>query len=114
MKPLYKNAIRLALCAFLFASCFNQAFASELISTSEYHAYSQSEHKHIVRETYSSKQLQSALIEHGVSPEKAAERIERLTPSEVQHLAAKIDSLPAAGSELTILLLVIIIILLIR
>lgn len=103
----------LSICIFAMAPLINQASASEIISTNEYQNQIQIDiSKQHLQEQLSNKELREALVAHGVSPEKAAERIARLTPAEANELAAKIEQLPAAGSEVTVLLLVIIIVLL--
>lgn len=60
-------------------------------------------------------QLREQLIEAGVSPAQAAERVERLTDAQVAAVQGEIDSLPAGAgmSTTTLLLLIIIIILLV-
>ena len=59
--------------------------------------------------------LRQQLIDAGVAPAEAAERIERLTDAQVVNVQGEIDSLPAGAgmSATTLLLLIIIIILLV-
>jgi hypothetical protein len=58
-------------------------------------------------------QLRLQLIEAGVAPADAAQRIERLTDAQVAAVQGEIDALPAgAGLNTTTLLLIIIIIIL--
>ncbi|QKT04606.1 PA2779 family protein [Ectothiorhodospiraceae bacterium 2226] len=58
-------------------------------------------------------EVQEKLVEYGVAPAEAAERVAALTDEEVLEIAQNIDELPAGGS-VTLLLLVIILILLLR
>ena len=53
------------------------------------------------------------LENHGILPHEAAERVDAMTPAEVQSLAGRIDALAAGGQRTQDLLLIIIIILLI-
>lgn len=57
--------------------------------------------------------VREKLIEHGVDPLEAAERVAALTDDEVLELAQNMDELPAGGAT-TLLLVVIILILLLR
>lgn len=58
--------------------------------------------------------LRQQLIEAGVAPAEAAQRVERLTDDQVAAVQGEIDALPAgAGVSTTTLLLIIIIIILI-
>ncbi|MBD3618122.1 MAG: PA2779 family protein [Chromatiales bacterium] len=58
--------------------------------------------------------VQEKLVEYGVSPETAAERVAAMTREEVQKMAQDIDELPAGGSAVTLLLVIIILLLLLR
>lgn len=55
--------------------------------------------------------VQDRLVEYGVSPEEATERVAALSNEEVQQLVQDIDTLPAGGDVLTILLVVLLLIL---
>lgn len=57
--------------------------------------------------------VQEKLVEHGVDPVEAAERVAALTDEEVLKLAQNMDDLPAGGAT-TLLLVLIILILLLR
>ena len=56
--------------------------------------------------------VQQQLVDYGVSPEEAQERIASLTPEEMMDLGERIDSLPAGASGTVVLLLVLIIVIL--
>lgn len=56
-------------------------------------------------------QIRSQLVEMGVDPVAAAERVKQMTSSEIASLQGKIDQLPAGAGLSTIDLLLIIIIL---
>ncbi|HDP88445.1 MAG TPA: hypothetical protein ENN42_00555 [Thioalkalivibrio sp.] len=58
--------------------------------------------------------VQEKLVEYGVSPEEAAERVAALTDQEALELAQNIDELPAGGSTTALLLVIIILLLLLR
>ncbi|MCC5810950.1 MAG: PA2779 family protein [Ectothiorhodospiraceae bacterium] len=58
--------------------------------------------------------VQQKLVEYGVSPEEAAERVAALTNEEAMELAQRMDDLPAGGSAVVILLVVILLLLLLR
>lgn len=58
--------------------------------------------------------VQEKLVEYGVSPEEAAERVAALTDEEALDLAQRIDDLPAGGSTVALLLVIIILLLLLR
>lgn len=57
--------------------------------------------------------VQQQLIDYGISPEEASERVAALTSTELQHLSQHMDEEPAGGS-VTLILLVIVLILLLR
>ncbi|MCH8530696.1 MAG: PA2779 family protein [Saccharospirillum sp.] len=57
--------------------------------------------------------VQEKLIDYGISPEQAAERVAALTDTELQHLAIYMDDEPAGGN-VTLILLIILLILLLR
>jgi hypothetical protein len=57
--------------------------------------------------------VQQKLIDYGISPEEASDRVAALTNTELQHLSQHIDDEPAGGS-VTLILLVIILIILLR
>ncbi|MEP4548269.1 MAG: PA2779 family protein [Saccharospirillum sp.] len=56
--------------------------------------------------------VQQQLIEYGISPEEASDRVAALTDTELQHLSQHMDDEPAGGSVTLILLIIILIILL--
>jgi hypothetical protein len=56
--------------------------------------------------------VQEKLIDYGISPEEASDRVAALTNAELQHLAQHIDEEPAGGSVTLILLIIILVILL--
>ena len=56
--------------------------------------------------------VQQQLIEYGISPEEASDRVAALTDTELQHLSQYMDDEPAGGSVTLILLIIILIILL--
>ncbi len=58
--------------------------------------------------------VRDKLIEYGVSPEEAADRVAALTDEEALELAQRIDDLPAGGSTVALLLVIIILLLLLR
>ncbi len=58
--------------------------------------------------------VQQKLVEYGVSPEEAAERVAALTDEEARELAQRIDDLPAGGSVVVLLLVIILLLLLLR
>lgn len=60
-------------------------------------------------------EVQAELERYGILPHQAAERVDAMTPGEVQTLAGRIDALAAGGQQSTqnLLLLIIIILLLI-
>lgn len=58
--------------------------------------------------------VRDKLVEYGVSPQEAAERVASLTDSETLELAQNIDSLPAGGGAVTLLLVVILLLLILR
>ncbi len=65
-------------------------------------------------EALQNQQVRNQLIEKGVDPVAASERVKQMTPAEVTSLQGKIDQLPAgAGMSSMNLLLVIIILILI-
>lgn len=56
--------------------------------------------------------VQQRLVDYGVSPEEAQQRIASLTQEEMMELGERIDSLPAGASGAVVLLLVLIIVIL--
>jgi len=58
-------------------------------------------------------EVRAELEKHGVLAREAAERVDAMTPAEVQQLAGRIDAVAAGGQSTQNLLLVIIIILLV-
>ncbi|MEX1214224.1 PA2779 family protein [Saccharospirillum sp.] len=56
--------------------------------------------------------VQQQLIDYGISPEQAAERVAALTNAELLQLSQHMDDEPAGGSVTLILLIIILIILL--
>lgn len=56
--------------------------------------------------------VQQKLIDYGISPEQASERVAALTEAELLQLSQHIDDEPAGGSVTLILLIIILIILL--
>jgi len=68
-----------------------------------------------IQRVLESKTLQQRLVDYGLSPEKALEKINGLSGEQVHQLAARIDALQAGGmssSSLIIILLLIVLILL--
>jgi len=59
-------------------------------------------------------EVQQQLVDMGVDPKEALNRVENLTDTEIAELNQKIDALPAGGrgSNLVIVLLIIIVLLL--
>ena len=55
--------------------------------------------------------VQTQLIEQGVDPVAAIQRIDRMTDSEVAGLAQQIDTLPAGGDALGVVLVVFLVLL---
>ena len=63
-----------------------------------------------IQKTLESKALQQRLVDYGLSPTKALEKINRLSDKEIHQFAANIDALQAGGmrdSDLIIILLLI-------
>ncbi|MCP1673775.1 hypothetical protein J2T57_000874 [Natronocella acetinitrilica] len=56
--------------------------------------------------------VRDKLIEYGVSPEEAKERVASLTDQEALELAQRIDDMPAGASGAVVLLLVLILLIL--
>ena len=56
--------------------------------------------------------VEERLIESGVEPADAVQRVQRMTAAEVSQLYAQLDELPAGGVSTTNLLLIIIILIL--
>lgn len=60
------------------------------------------------------KEVRQALIDHGVAPENAVERVASLTDEEVSQLNQKIDELPAGEGVLEAALVVVLILVLLE
>ena len=55
------------------------------------------QNKKIIASALTRDDVKLALIEHGVDPHQAQQRVDKLTPKEIHTLATKMDELPAAG-----------------
>lgn len=58
--------------------------------------------------------VRAALVERGVSPEDAAQRVASLSEQELQAFGAQMDELPAGAGAVTLLLVIILLILILR
>ena len=58
--------------------------------------------------------VQRQLVDFGVAPAQAAERVAALTDAELQELAGRIDALPAGAGALEIALLIVLILLILE
>ncbi len=65
-----------------------------------------------IRDLLTREDVKNQLLARGVSPDQIEARVDSLTNSEVQTLAAKIDQLPAGGDALGVLAVVFLVLLL--
>lgn len=92
----------------------NSAMANEIVTSNQFLQMENPEHfKSDLQSILERDDLQDKFVELGIDKVEAQRRISQLTDKEASELAAKIESMPAGGSELAILLLVIIIVILI-
>lgn len=57
--------------------------------------------------------VRQALVAHGIDPAEAQARVDALTPAEARELAGRMESMPAAGTDLVGALLFIFVLLLV-
>ena len=69
--------------------------------------------KEAVSDIVASEQVKTLLLELGVSPEQVAERVDRMTPSEIAMLNQQIDELPAGGTSVVGLVVFVLVLLIV-
>ena len=108
------NMLRLAAVA-LIATGVSMPARAGMIGTPELLAQPADAQRASVDAFIARDDVQRLLVERGVDPADAAERVAGLTAAELQMLSSRIDSLPAGAglSTIELLLIIIIIILLI-
>jgi len=105
-----KNIVRLFL-PLILLSVFAMPVQAGMISTDQ--MLQQSGRERLITELQK-QEVQQQLVDMGVDPKEALNRVENLTDTEIAELNQKIDALPAGGrgSNLVIVLLIIIVLLL--
>lgn len=94
---LKRYSLRITLLA-IFALFATSASQAEMISTSNMLNPSNFKtDKQIVQSSLQRENVKQALLKHGVDPAKVEQRLDQLTPQEMQHLAGNFKELPAAG-----------------
>jgi hypothetical protein len=99
MPRIYRTVARILVVCVCFAGVPIPAAQAELIATDRVQATEQartSARAHL-GSLLDRADVRAALQSHGVSPEDAKARVAALSDDEVQSVAAKFDSLPAAG-----------------
>jgi len=102
-----KNIVRLFL-PLILLSVFSMPVQAGMISTDQ--MLQQSGRERLITELQK-QEVQQQLVDMGVDPKEALNRVENLTDTEIAELNQKIDALPAGGrgSNLVIVLLIIIV-----
>ncbi len=62
-----------------------------------------------IRALFQRDDVRQALIQQGVDPAQAQQRVDQLTDAEVQQIAGKIDELPAGAGALEVVLIVVLV-----
>ena len=104
-----KYPVKIILMAVLWLST-STAFAA-MVSTP--HLIAEPERAQLVRNTTERQQVQQQLVELGVDPIEASERVKQMTDQQISSLQGQIAELPAgAGVSTTNLLLIVIVLIL--
>ena len=114
IKRLSKIFIYPLVCIFALACFTSTAASADIISTEtlieqQHHADAHDKLASLLARN----DVREKLINYGIAPEEASQRVAALTADEAREFAAEIEELPAGG-DVVLLLLIIIIILLIR
>ncbi|MCK8515122.1 PA2779 family protein [Methylonatrum kenyense] len=101
---------------FLMMGVFTQTAAAGIVGTDTVISESATAEKRAqVMSLLERDDVQERLVEYGVSPEEAKERVASMTNEELAQMAERIDEMPAGASALVLaLVLVILIIILVR
>lgn len=98
MPRIYRAVARILVVCLCLAGLPIPAAQAELIATDRVQATDQARTARAhLRSLLDRSDVRAALQSHGVSPEDAKARVAALSDDEVERVAAKFDSLPAAG-----------------
>lgn len=96
----FKQALAITLSTLLLISPVTPGYAA-FMATEDLLAQEQQEAtQNRLVELLHTEQARVALLNMGVAPEKALERVQRLTPQELAQLNSQLDQLPAGGSNI--------------
>lgn len=109
-----RNLVYSLVCVFAFTGFMSQSTMASIVGTdtvmTEHHASAARAEIDAVLDRHD---VQALLVDYGVEPAEAADRVAALTDQEALELAHNMESLPAGGS-VGLLLVIIILILLLR
>ena len=91
------------LCSFLAVSAFTPAARAAAIDTQTYLERQESSVKADLQKILVREDVRAQLVEYGVNPDEADQRIAALTDAELAQLQGQIGELPAGSSALAVL-----------
>ena len=98
MKKSSPNIRRTLFSCLLIATLHSGHSLAGMIATEQVISPQQlAQNKKIIASALTRDDVKQALIEHGVDPHHAQQRVDKLTPEEIHTLATKMDELPAVG-----------------
>jgi len=106
MKTLNRNIVRLLVASLCTLGLPLPHAQAELVATDQVDTSRYSEHsaRERLNTLFDRADVRAALEKHGVSVDEARSRVDALSDEEVEMVAARFDSLPAAGSGFEALL----------
>ena len=103
-KPISVSAIFLL----LLVSTLNQPAAAAMVGTEKLLISDRNqETRSYLQQMMSRKQIQEALVAHGIDLHEAKIRIDSLTDSEIEQILGKINDLPAGGIDAAFILIIV-------
>ncbi len=93
---------------FLFMSTFYQPAAAAMVGTEKLLISDRNqETRSHLQQMMSRKEIQQALVAHGIDVQEAHRRIDSLTDGEIELISNKINDLPAGGIDATFILILL-------
>ena len=98
----------LAVILLLLMSTLNQLAAAAMVGTEKLLISDRNqETRSYLQQMMSRKQIQEALVAHGIDLQEAKIRIDSLTDSEIEQILEKINDLPAGGIDAAFVLIIV-------